>query len=59
MLLEFLVELIRGGPELSTELMELPTKNSANFCNFKNPVSLRIMIFAELYLRRTLQLFLN
>ena len=48
-----------GGAELSTELMELPTKNSANFCNFKNPVYLRVMIFAELYLRRTLELFFN
>ena len=45
-----------GGAELLKELVELPTKNSANFCNFKNPVSLRVMIFAELYLRRTLAL---
>ena len=59
MLLEFFAELIRGGPELSTELVDLPTKNSANFRNFKNPVSLRVMIFAELYLRRTLELFFN
>ena len=55
MLLEFFTELICGAPELSTELVELPLKNFANFCNSKNPVSLRVMIFAELHLRRTLE----
>ena len=59
LLREFFAELIRGGPELSSELVELPTKNTANFCNFKNHVSLRVMIFAELYLRRTLELFFS
>ena len=48
-----------GGGELSTELVELLTKNSANFCNLKNSVSLRVMIIAELYLRRTPELFFN
>ena len=59
MLQDFLIELIRRGPEFSTELVELLTKNSANFCYLRNPVSLRVMRFAELYLRRTLELFSN
>ena len=59
MLLDFLVGLIRVRPELSAELLEFPTKYSANFCNFKKPVSFGVMIFAELYLRRTLELFFN
>ena len=59
MLQEFSVELIQGGPELSTELLELQMKNAANFWHFKIPVSVRVIIFAELYVRRTLELSFN
>ena len=61
MLLDFFVELIRGGggPELSTELLERLTRKSANFWNLQNDITLKFMIFAELYFRRTLELFFN
>ena len=61
MVLDFFVELMRGGGggggRTINKLVDLLTKNSANWCNFKNPVPLRVMIFAELYLHRTLELF--
>ena len=53
---DFFVELIRERTELLKKTPELPTKNSTNFRNFKNPVFFRIVIFAKLYLRRALLL---
>ena len=53
----FFLELIGGGSELWTDLLELLTEHSAIFCKLQNSVTFRFMIFAELYSRRTLDLF--